>query len=93
MSDERESIVLEDILPGGIKPTDHWHIKTNDGTCSRCQSKIDEDEVPLMLWRGQKGDDMLIYCNACLHAKELPDGDEPRAQSAATLAPSTRNRG
>jgi hypothetical protein len=53
------------MIPGGIKPTDHWHRGTNDGTCSRCRAAIAEDEVPLMLWT-EDGADMLIYCQKCI---------------------------
>jgi hypothetical protein len=52
-------------VPGGIKPTDHWHRKTNDGTCSRCRALVPEDEVPLMMW-SPDGQDMLIFCESCL---------------------------
>lgn len=54
------------IIPGGIKPTDHIHVVTYDGTCSRCRKAIQEDEVPLLLWIPPKGNLMLAYCNACM---------------------------
>jgi hypothetical protein len=51
------------IIPGGIRPTDHWHIRRSDGTCSRCRREVPEKDVPLYLW---KNDDMLTYCERCL---------------------------
>lgn len=53
------------MVPGGIKPADHWHVETNDSTCSRCREAVPEDDVPLMLW-SDNGKDMLIYCTRCL---------------------------
>jgi hypothetical protein len=61
---------IEALVPGGIKPTDHWHIKTNDDTCSRCRKEVPDEHVPLMLFRGQHGEDMLIYCEDCLAKSE-----------------------
>lgn len=67
-------IAIKDMVPGGIKPTDHWHIKTNDNTCSRCRKPVPDDEVPLMLWAN--GDnDMLIYCQECMGWKRHADED------------------
>jgi hypothetical protein len=60
---------IRDIVPGGLLPSDHVHVKTNDRTCSRCRRAIDDDEVPLMLWEGD-GERMLIFCWACLHVRE-----------------------
>jgi hypothetical protein len=54
------------IIPGGIRPSDHWHRRTNDGTCSRCRREVPEDDVPLLLWRND-GHDMLAYCERCLN--------------------------
>jgi len=57
---------LTQIIPGGILPNDHWHRGTNDGTCSRCRREARwGDGVPVMLWKND-GNDMLIYCEACL---------------------------
>lgn len=53
------------IIPGGIRPDDHIHRETNDGTCSRCRWPVPEDEVPLHLWLND-GQDMLTYCKTCL---------------------------
>lgn len=59
---------LEDLVPGGIKPTDHLHVETNDGTCSRCGERPPVGDAPLMLWlRG--GHDLYIFCFACLMAE------------------------
>jgi hypothetical protein len=56
---------LADVIPGGVRPTDHWHRGTNaPQTCSRCRSLLPEHEVPLMLW--SDNGDMLIYCEDCL---------------------------
>jgi hypothetical protein len=52
------------MIAGGIRATDHWHVLTNDGTCSRCRREVPDGEVPLLLWRGS---DLLIYCERCLH--------------------------
>lgn len=69
-------VPIDALVPGGIKPTDHWHRITNDGTCSRCRREIPDDEVPLMFW-SDDGQDMLIYCEPCLGhgfgAYEEPD--------------------
>lgn len=58
-------IDIAQLVPGGVLPTDRWHIDTNDGTCSRCRKEPPEHDVPLMFWSGE-GDNMLIYCKACL---------------------------
>lgn len=55
---------IEHFVPGGILPDDHWHILTNDDTCSRCRKPISEDEFPLLIWSGT-GKNMLSYCEAC----------------------------
>lgn len=64
---------IEQLIPGGILPTDHWHIGTNDDTCSRCRRPIHEDEVPLMLWDDSR-ENMLIYCTTCLQGRPANDG-------------------
>ena len=56
---------IRTIVPGGILVTDHWHIGTNDNTCSRCRQVVPDDQVPLMLW-DSSGENMLIYCEPCL---------------------------
>jgi len=53
------------VVPGGIRATDHLHIKTNDGTCSRCRRPVPDDDVPLMIW-SDDGENMLVYCESCL---------------------------
>jgi hypothetical protein len=63
-----------DVIPGGIKPTDHWHVETNDNTCSRCRQDVPEEDVPLLLW-SDDGNDMLIYCGKCM-GWEPPLDDE-----------------
>jgi hypothetical protein len=55
-----------DIIPGGIRPTDHWHRRTSDDTCSRCRRQVPEDDVPLHLWKNGRTTDMLTYCERCL---------------------------
>lgn len=58
------AIRIEQLVPGGVMPTDHIHVWMNDGTCSRCRSMVPDDEVPLIFFlRG--GSDMLIYCTDC----------------------------
>lgn len=52
-------------VPGGIKPTDHWHRDDNDGTCSRCRDLVSDYGDPLTMWSGC-GNKVLIYCWACL---------------------------
>jgi hypothetical protein len=60
---------LTDFVPGGLRPTDHVHIRTNDRACSRCRRAIDDDdELPLMLWLGD-GERMLIYCWDCTRGR------------------------
>jgi hypothetical protein len=59
------TINTEQIIPGGIKPTDHWHRITSDNTCSRCRTEIGFDECPLLLWTDDRMN-LLIYCEACL---------------------------
>jgi hypothetical protein len=69
----KANATLAAMIPGGIKPTDHWHIRLNDGTCSRCRKEVPDDDVPLMLFGAadNEGDcDMLIYCEACLAGAE-----------------------
>lgn len=55
-------IMPSDLVPGGIKPDDHWHVGFDDGTCSRCRSPIPDNNVPLRLFRD---DDQLVYCETC----------------------------
>lgn len=55
-------ITLEQLIPGGILETDHWHIGTYDETCSRCRQSIPDHQVPLSLYQG---DNMLSYCEPC----------------------------
>lgn len=76
LTELRRRIPNTSLVPGGIQTTDHVHIDTNDGTCSRCRKAIGEDEVPLMLW-SRGGRDMLIYCNDCdaLEHFEIDDDD------------------
>jgi hypothetical protein len=60
---------LTALVPGGLRPTDHVHVRTNDGTCSRCRRAIDDDdELSLMLWIGD-GERMLIYCWDCIRGR------------------------
>lgn len=65
---------VDQFVPGGIKPEDHWHRRTNDGTCSRCRALIPEGDGPLLLWMND-GHDMLAYCEDCLgiEREEYPD--------------------
>jgi hypothetical protein len=58
-------IQIEQLVPGGIKATDHIHKGRNDGTCSRCRKMPAEDDVPLMFWAKQ-GTWLWIYCEKCL---------------------------
>jgi hypothetical protein len=71
------SIDIKRLIPGGIKPTDRWHRGTNDGTCSRCRKEVPERDVPLMLWAND-GEDMLIYCHACLGIEPAEYDDDDR---------------
>jgi hypothetical protein len=61
---DQEMDILQ-LIPGGVLPNDHWHRGTNDRTCSRCRREVPDEDVPLMLW-SEDGEDMLIYCEACL---------------------------
>lgn len=56
---------VDQFVPGGIKPTDHWHQGTSDNTCSRCREEIPDRDVPLLIWAND-GHDMLAYCEKCL---------------------------
>jgi hypothetical protein len=58
---------IADVVPGGLLPTDHVHVRTNDGTCSRCRRACDDDDdnIPLLVWIGD-GERMLIFCQDCL---------------------------
>jgi hypothetical protein len=60
-----EDMDILQLIPGGVLPNDHWHRGTNDRTCSRCRREVPDEDVPLMLW-SEDGEDMLIYCEACL---------------------------
>jgi hypothetical protein len=59
----------------GIKPTDHWHRRTNDWTCSRCRKPLAEGDVPLIFWSSD-GEHMLIYCVAYLDGTPVSDTAE-----------------
>lgn len=58
-------VSIEAMIPGGVRPTDHVHCVTNDGSCSRCRKPENDDDVPLMLWFGAGNENLLIYCGAC----------------------------
>jgi hypothetical protein len=53
-----------------VRASDHIHRVINDGTCSRCRQPVPDDSVPLMLWLGADGEDMLIYCQGCVGTYE-----------------------
>lgn len=57
-------LTIDKLVPDGIQATDHLHIETNDGTCSRCRKPIDDAEVPLMFWTND-GHDMWQFCERC----------------------------
>lgn len=59
------AVSLETLVPGGIKPTDRWHMETNNNTCSRCRAEVPDEDCPLLLW-DESGNNMLIYCERCL---------------------------
>ena len=70
---------IADFVPGGIQPTDRWHIVTNDGRCSRCSALVSDHELPLALWNGD-GRHMLIYCERCLGGQiDLATTAQPKA--------------
>lgn len=76
MADLRsKSISIEDLIPGGILPTDHLHVGTYDETCSRCRLPIPEEQVPLQLWVNG-GDDMFSFCSDCLDWESSPYSEE-----------------
>jgi hypothetical protein len=35
------------LVPGGILPTDRWHVGRDDGSCSRCGVVRPDEDVPL----------------------------------------------
>lgn len=63
-SDEQEKVNLSDIVPGGILPGDRAHSAADDGSCSRCGEKDDED-VALLLWL-RDSDVTWRYCSGCM---------------------------
>lgn len=69
-------IPVDALIPGGIRATDFIHIRTNDGTCSRCRKEVPDEQVPLMLWLPPNSKRMLIYCEDCIgeqaHANMAP---------------------
>jgi hypothetical protein len=58
-------VSFADIIPGGVQAADHWHRRTDDGTCSRCRREVPDQDVPLRVW-SPNGQDMLTYCERCL---------------------------
>ena len=75
----RQPLTIESLVPGGILATDHLHVTTNDGTCSRCRRLVPDAEVPLMLWLND-GEDLLIYCPACCGSRpnlDVIEGGRP----------------
>lgn len=76
---------ISDFVPGGIRPTDHVHIRINDGTCSRCRREVGDD-VPLMLWIGA-GENMLIYCRTCCGRDEGSPISRWLTKSPKNIAP------
>lgn len=66
---ETTRMSINAFVPGGIKASDHLHRVMNDGTCSRCRNEVSDEHVPLLLWVGDDGRDMYIFCEECL-AKE-----------------------
>ena len=79
-----KSLSVDDFLPGGILPTDVWHIRTDDGTCSRCRETPPEEDVPLFVW-SPSGEDMLRYCERCLGVSD--DGFNPHGSGPVPIAP------
>lgn len=77
-----KAIDITALIPGGIKPTDHWHVRTNDDTCSRCRKEVPEEDVPLLLW-SQDGENMLIYCEACLGVERPEEEDDEPSEGRA----------
>lgn len=61
----RAPLVIADVVPGGVRSTDFVHRVTNDSTCSRCRKVVPDEEVPVLIWFGDDGEDMLIYCEGC----------------------------
>ena len=60
----KPAIQVENFIPGGILATDHLHVGTHDGTCSRCRRKFARDETPLAFW-ANAGQHLWMYCNSC----------------------------
>jgi hypothetical protein len=59
-------IDITDVLPGGLLASDYLHVKTNDGTCSRCRKEIRDNRQPsLILWVG-RGENMYVFCAECV---------------------------
>ncbi|WP_436399317.1 hypothetical protein [Roseobacter sp. S98] len=55
---------LEDLIPGGIKPTDKWHVGHDDETCSRCGEVPPDTDVCLLLFADHR-DALLRICQGC----------------------------
>ncbi|MER8619208.1 hypothetical protein NKG99_20615 [Mesorhizobium sp. M1409] len=60
------TMLIDQLVPGGIRPSDRIHWMFSDQTCSRCRADT-SDDVPLML---MQGDHMLIYCEECLDDRQ-----------------------
>lgn len=69
-------LALEQLVPGGILPTDTCYDTVHEDACSRCGREIREDEVPLHLWAGD-GRYMWIFCNDCDATEHLPPEPDP----------------
>jgi hypothetical protein len=80
MADDNDNdlnaIPIDQLIPGGIRPTDCRHPVT-DRTCSRCQRRCRDGSAPLMLWGF--GENMLMYCEDCL---QPPPCQHPRTYRA-----------
>lgn len=77
-------VPVESLVPGGIRLTDHWHIRTDDGTCSRCRQTPPESDVPLLMWN-DGGHNMLRYCERCLGVADDPFN--PQGSGPAPIEP------
>lgn len=69
------AISIEELIPGGILPTDHRDVGLYDETCSRCRKPIPEEQVPLQMWLNN-GEDMYSYCCDCLGVDSGPFPEE-----------------
>ncbi len=74
-ADENRGIDITELIPGGIKGSDHLHRGTYYETCSRCRLEFAEDDIPL-LCRVHDGRDLYAFCRDCNGLESIDPPDE-----------------